>query len=106
MFIHKVLFKIKQKHVPTYLKDCKMWGREAKKHPGFVRYGTLARTNEKNQYASFYVWKTEKHHKQFMTKHHDRLVSLSKCPVEVVGYFNFKTLNEEKRFDPPRSVAD
>ena len=92
MFTHQVLFRIQKKHIPTYLKDCRLWGREAKKHPGFVAYGTLARTNEKNQYVSFYRWKDEKYHVRFMKKHHDRLVSLSKCPVEVLGYYNFKSL--------------
>ena len=106
MFIHKVLFRIQKKHVPAYVVDCKMWGREAKKHPGFLAYETLIRINEKNQYASLYTWKAEKYHTRFMKKHHDRLVSKSKCPVEVLGYYNFKTLSEAKRFDPPRSLAD
>ncbi len=92
MFIHKVLFKIKKKDVPTYVRDCKLWKKEAGKHPGFIASHTLMRTNEKDQYASTYVWKTEGHHSRFMKKHHDRLVSLSKCPVEVVGYYNFKTI--------------
>ena len=92
MFIHKVLFRIQKKHVPVYAADCRMWAREAGKHPGFIRYQTLVRTNGKNQYASFYAWKAEKYHLRFMKKHHDRLVAKSKCPVEVLGYFNFKTL--------------
>ena len=92
MFTHKVLFRIQKKYVPTYLADCKMWGKEAKKHPGFITYGTLVRTNDKDQYASFYTWKSEKFHKQFMKKHHDKLVAKSKCPVQVLGYYNFKSL--------------
>lgn len=66
-----------------------MWAREAKKCPGFSGYKTLFRTNKKNQMASFYAWTEEGAHHRFMKKHHDRLVSLSRCPVEVVGYFNF-----------------
>ena len=92
MFIHKVLFKIKKKDVPAYLRDCRLWKREAAKHPGYLDCRTLARTNESGQYASFYVWKTEAFHKRFMKKHHDRLVALSKCPVKVLGYYNFKTI--------------
>ena len=92
MFIHKVLFKIKKKDVSTYLKDCKLWAREAARHPGFLASHTLERTNEKDQYASTYFWKNETQHTRFMKKHHDRLVSLSKCPVTVLGYYNFKTL--------------
>lgn len=86
-----VLFKIQKRHVPVYLKDCRLWAKEAGRHAGFLGYHTLVRTNEKNQYASFYLWKSEKFHSRFMKKHHDRLVGLSKCPVGVVGYFNFKT---------------
>ncbi len=90
MFIHMVLFKIKKSHVSLYIKDCRIWEKEAKKQPGFLGYKTLFRTNKKNQYASFYMWKEERFHRKFMSEHHDRLVSLSQCPVEVVGYFNFK----------------
>lgn len=92
MFIHKVLFKIKKKNVPVYKKDCGIWEKEAKKHTGFLGYHTLFRTNRPDQYASFYMWKSEGYHRRFMKKHHDRLVGLSKCPVEVVGYFNYKTI--------------
>jgi len=84
-----VLFRIKKKNVPVYLRDCRLWAREAKRHAGFVGYQTLFRTNAKNQYASFYMWKKEAVHHRFMKKHHDRLVSLSHCPVDVVGYYNF-----------------
>ena len=91
MFVHLVLFKIKKKNVPVYVKDCRMWHREAAKHSGFLDCQTLFRTNEKDHYASLYVWKKETNHKYFMKKHHDRLVSLSHCPVEVLGYYNFKT---------------
>ncbi len=91
MFVHLVLFKIKPQNVSTYVADCKIWEKEAKKHAGFLGYRTLFRTNQKDHYASCYQWRSEKYHSAFMKKHHDRLVSLSKCPVEVMGYFNFKT---------------
>lgn len=92
MFIHMVLFKIQAKHVPVYKADCRIWEKEAKKHRGFLGYETLRRTNQIGQYASFYMWKAESDHSRFMKKNHDRLVSLSKCPVRVVGYYNFKTV--------------
>lgn len=97
MFTHLVLFQIKKKDAPTYRADCRMWAYEAKKHKGFLDYRTLQRTNEKNQYASFYVWKNESDHHRFMKRHHERLVSLSKCPVKVLGYYNFKTLDDISR---------
>ncbi len=103
MFIHMVLFKIRKRHVRTYVADCRIWHREARRHAGFVGYKTLFRTNPKDQYASFYMWRDERSHKRFMRKHHDRLVSLSKCPVTVLGYFNFET---HQRLNPPRFVAD
>lgn len=84
-----VVFKIKKRFVPTYVADCKLWGRTAKTWPGFLGYQTLFRTNQKDHYASFYRWKSQKHHRAFMKKNHERLVSLSKCPVEVIGYYNF-----------------
>jgi heme-degrading monooxygenase HmoA len=92
VFIHLVLFRIRKKNVSIYRADCKIWKKAARRERGFLGYRTLARTNEKNQYASYYLWKTEKHHRQFMNKHHDRLVSLSSCPVEVLGYYNYQTL--------------
>ena len=92
MFIHMVVFRIARKNVKTYQRDCRIWEKEAARHPGFLGYHTLLRTNEKDQYASFYQWKSESGHTRFMKKNHERLVSLSKCPVEVVGYYNFKTL--------------
>ena len=91
MFTHMVLFKINKKNVPVYIKDCRLWASEARKHPGFIGYTTLFRTNEKDQYASCYTWKSESFHTRFMKKHHDRLVALSHCPVEVLGYYNFRT---------------
>ncbi|MBI3252845.1 MAG: hypothetical protein HYZ52_06010 [Candidatus Omnitrophica bacterium] len=91
MFIHMVLFKILKKNVPLYVSDCGLWEKEAKKHGGFLDYRTLFRTNKKGECASFYVWKSEKHHARFMKKHHDRLVGLSRCPVKVLGYYNFTT---------------
>ena len=92
MFIHCVLFRIQKRSVPVYKRDCRLWEKEAGKHAGFLGYHTLMRTNEAGQYASFYMWKSESAHGRFMKKHHDRLVSLSKCPVEVLGYYNFKTV--------------
>ena len=90
MFIHMVLFRIARKNVKIYKADCRIWEKEAARHPGFLGYHTLMRTNEKGQYASFYMWKNQGGHDRFMKKHHDRLVSSSKCPVEVLGYYNFK----------------
>ena len=92
MFIHLVLFRIRKKNIPVYKADCRIWEKEAKRHAGFLGCHTLMRTNEPGQYASFYMWKSETFHRRFMKKHHDRLVSLSSCPVQVLGYYNFKTL--------------
>ena len=92
MFIHMVLFKIRALHVRIYRADCRLWEKEARRHPGFLGYHTLVRTNRKGEYASFYLWDRETSHSRFMKKHHDRLVSLSHCPVTVLGYYNFKTL--------------
>lgn len=86
-----VLFRIKRRDVRQYVTDCRIWEREARRHAGFLGYKTLTRTNDKDQYASFYMWRGERDHARFMKRHHDRLVSLSKCPVEVLGYYNFKT---------------
>ena len=90
MFIHLVLFKIRKNHLPLYTNDCRMWAKEASRHAGFLGYKTLFRTNVAGEYASFYMWQRESDHHRFMKKHHDRLVSLSRCPVKVVGYYNFK----------------
>lgn len=92
MFIHCVLFRIRKKNVPVYKRDCRLWEKEAKKQPGFLRYRTLKRADARGEYASFYEWRTESHHRRFMKKHHDRLVSLSRCPVRVLGYYNLKTV--------------
>lgn len=92
LFTHLVLFRIQKRNVPVYKRDCRIWEKEAKRQPGFLGYRTLMRTNEPGQYASCYQWKSESHHRRFMSKHHDRLVGLSKCPVEVLGYYNFKTV--------------
>lgn len=92
MFIHKVLFKIAAKHVPIYKRDCLLWQREAAKHAGFVGYKTLVRMDRKGEYASLYFWKNRAAHERFMKKQHDRLVSLSKCPVQVVDYFNYRSI--------------
>jgi len=92
VFIHLVLFRIQKKNVSIYRADCKIWEKQAGQEKGFLGYHTLMRTNEKNQYSSIYLWKTEKQHQRFMKKHHDRLVSLSRCPVDVLGYYNYCTL--------------
>ena len=86
-----VLFKIRKKDVSVYVSDCRLWEAEARRHRGFLGYHTFFRTNQKGQCASFYMWETEKCHTRFMKKHHDRLVGLSRCPVKVLGYYNFKT---------------
>ena len=86
-----VLFRIQKRNLPVYTADCKIWHKEAKRHAGFLDYRTLFRVNEKDQYASFYVWKNKSAHDRFMKKHHDRLVALSRCPVKVLGYYNFTT---------------
>jgi len=78
--------------VSVYRADCRIWEKEAKKHCGFLACHTLMRTNKTGEYASFYQWRSEADHRRFMDKHHDRLVSLSRCPVKVLGYFNFKNL--------------
>ena len=91
MFIHMVLFRIRKPKVPVYVADCRLWAKEAARHKGFLGCHTLFRTNEKGQVASLYMWRSEKDHVRFMKKHHDRLVALSKCPVKVLGYYNFKT---------------
>lgn len=91
MFIHCVLFRIKKKNVRVYKRDCALWKREAKRHPGFQGCHAMASTDKPGQFASLYFWKDEKFHRRFMGGHHDRLVSLSRCPVTVLGYFNFKT---------------
>ena len=90
MFIHCVLFRISKRNVAVYKRDCRLWEKEARRQAGFLGYRTLARTNGPGQYASFYTWKTESGHRRFMKKHHDRLVSLSRCPVEVLGYYDFQ----------------
>jgi hypothetical protein len=92
MFIHAVVFTIQKKNVPLYKADCRLWEREAKKYPGFLYYRTLKRVDFKDQYAASYVWRSRRDHDRFMKKNHDRLVSLSKCPVQVVGYFNFSPI--------------
>ncbi len=92
MFVHIVLFKIKPSYVKTYRKDCAMWMRQAARYRGFIAYKTFLRTNEKDQYASCYMWDKQTDHEAFMKAQHERLVGLSKCPVDVVGYYNYKTI--------------
>ncbi len=90
MFIHMVLFRIRPRHVRQYRIDCRMWGKEAARHRGFIGWHTLTRVDHKGQYASFYMWRRRADHARFMRRHHDRLVGLSKCPVEVLGYYNLR----------------
>ena len=92
MFIHFVLFRIREKNIRVYRADCRLWKKEAGRHAGYLGCHTLLRTDAPHRYASMYLWRSEKYHRRFMGKHHDRLVSLSRCPVKVLGYFNFKTL--------------
>ena len=92
MFIHLVLVRIKKKDVPVYKADCRMWKKEAARHAGYLDCHMLMRTNKPGQYASTYLWKDQAAHKRFMARHHDRLVSLSHCPVAVLGYYDFKAL--------------
>lgn len=94
MFIHAVLFKIKPKFAKTYIKDCKMWASEAKKAAGVINYKTIKRVNQRNQFASVYCWKSQRNHVKFMKANHEALVKRSKAPVKVLGYFNFKTIDE------------
>jgi hypothetical protein len=91
MFIHFVLFEIKKKHLALYYRDCKLWAKAAGAARGFLACHTLIRSNENNQYASAYFWTHKTFHARFMKKHHDRLVGLSRCPVKVLGYYNFQT---------------
>jgi len=93
-FIHMVLFEIKPREVPFYLKDCKMWAGYAKKARGFVRYLTVRRVPFKNQFASVYVWRRKHAHDNFMHKLHDFLVRKSVAKVKVLGYYNLKTIDE------------
>lgn len=92
MFIHIVLFRIQKRHVPVYKKDCLIWKKCARRHPGFLACHVLQRTDTPHQYASYYAWKSRRDHDRFMRKHHDRLVAVSKCPVKVLGYYNLTAL--------------
>jgi len=96
MFIHTVLFQISPKFVRAYLRDCKMWAKEAKIAPGFISYKTLKRINDKNQFASVYCWKNKRHHFNFMKANHEELVKKSKAKVLVLGYFNFDAIDAVK----------
>lgn len=93
MFIHAVLFEINPKEVSTYIQDCKMWARYAKKEPGYCAYFTMKRAGYKNHYLSVYKWRNGAYHKRFMGKLHDWLESKSKAKVRVLGYYNFKGLD-------------
>mgnify|MGYP001584273431 FL=1 len=94
MFIHSVLFEIAPKEARAYYKDCQMWAGCARKAKGFLGYFTMKRVDFKNQYASVYEWETRQHHERFMKKYHDALVNKSKARVEVLGYYNFKSVDE------------
>ncbi len=97
MFTHAVLFEIAPKFVKMYIKDCKMWAREARKALGFISYQTVKRIGHKNQYASIYSWRNKSNHSDFMNKNHEDLVSRSKAPVKVLGYYNFDTIGKVVR---------
>jgi len=95
MFIHAVLFEIKQKEVKCYRKDSIMWAKYAKKRSeGFISYYTMERADIKNQYVSVYKWKTRNHHDEFMKKFHDFLISKSKAKVKTIGYYNLKFIDQ------------
>ena len=94
MYIHAVLFEIAPREVPAYRKDCKMWASYAKKAGGFIGYFTMKRVDFRNQYASVYEWKARDSHERFMKKFHDWLVGKSKARVNVLGYYNLKSIDE------------
>lgn len=71
-----------------------MWAGYAAKAKGFIRYLTVKRVDFKNHYASVYEWKTRQDHQRFMKKLHDWLVSKSQAKVKVLGYYNFKAIDE------------
>jgi len=96
MFTHAVLFEIKPSQVALYRKDCRMWAAYAKKAKGFISYFTVRRKGYKNQYASVYVWQTQKDHDRFMGKLHDWLVSKSHAKVGVLGYYNLQVIDSIK----------
>lgn len=105
MFTHAVLFEIKPKFVKAYIDDCKMWSGEARKAAGFIRYRTLKRVNQKNQYASVYYWEDKRSHFKFMKKNHDDLVKKSKAKVKVLGYYNFSTIDEIRKKEKGQIMA-
>ena len=69
-----------------------MWAKQAGKARGFLKYLTVKRVDSFNQYASVYQWKSKVYHDRFMRNWHDKLVAKSRCPVEVLGYYNFKVI--------------
>jgi len=93
MFIHTVLFKVKPKEVAKYRKDSLMWAGYTKKAKGFVAYHTMKRFGYQNQYASVYEWDKKSSHDSFMRKYHDWLISKSKAKVEVLGYYNLRSVD-------------
>ncbi len=97
MFIHAVLFEIKQSQVKAYRKDSLMWARYAGKARGFIAYFTMERAGFKGQYVSVYEWKTKQAHDRFMGKLHDWLVSKSRAKVKVLGYYNLKAIDTERK---------
>lgn len=94
MFIHTVLFEIEPSQVRHYHRDNRMWAGHARKSRGFIRYRTFKRHGFKNQYASVYQWEEKKAHDTFMKKFHDWLVAESRARVKVLGYYNFKVVDE------------
>jgi heme-degrading monooxygenase HmoA len=94
MFIHSVLFEIEPKEISKYRKDSRMWGKYAKKAPGFISFYTMQLVNSKNQYASVYQWKAQKDYDRFMNKFHDWLASKSKSRVKLIGRYNLKAVDK------------
>lgn len=94
MFIHSALFKIKPKEVCVYRRDSRMWASYAKKQKGFVACFTMRRINEKNQYASVYIWKNKRDNDRFMRKFHDWLASKSKSKIKFLGYYNLTAMDQ------------
>ncbi|MDD5432594.1 MAG: hypothetical protein PHO70_06395 [Candidatus Omnitrophica bacterium] len=97
MFIHSVLFEIQPKEVKKYRKDSLMWASYTKKAKGFIAYYTMKRYGYLNQYASVYEWEKKQNHDSFMKKFHDYLVSKSKAKVKVLGYYNLKAIDKDRK---------
>jgi len=93
MFIHMVLFEIKEREVAKYRKDSLMWAEYAKRAKGFISYSTFKRYDYKNQYVSVYRWDKKSRNDAFMRKFHDYLVNKSKAKVKALGYYDIKAID-------------